>query len=116
VLFAVRIAAGEAGVDAYDGAFADVRDTKGFIAEAKLARRLGFTGKSCIHPSQVPLANDAFQPTVDEIACAQRIVEAAESAEANSAGAFLVDGRMVDRPFLLRARAVVAAARKRGLP
>jgi citrate lyase beta subunit len=57
VLLAVRLAAGEAGVDAYDGAFADVRDTEGFLAEAQLARRLGFAGKTCIHPSQVALAN-----------------------------------------------------------
>ncbi|MBC5767271.1 HpcH/HpaI aldolase/citrate lyase family protein [Ramlibacter albus] len=114
VLFDVRIAAGEAGVDAFDGAFADVRDTKGFLAEAKLARRLGYAGKSCIHPSQVPLANEAFQPTAEEVARAKRIVEAAEAAQAEGVGAFVVDGRMIDRPFLLRARAILAAAARRG--
>lgn len=115
VLMAVRLAAAEADVDAYDGAFADVRDTEGFVAEARLARRLGYAGKTCIHPSQVALANEAFRPTDDEIAHALRVTQAAEEAERNSVGAFLVDGRMVDRPFLLRARAIVASARRLGL-
>ena len=115
VLLAVRLAAGEAGVDAYDGAFADVRDTEGFIAEARMARRLGFAGKSCIHPSQVALANEAFRPSDEEIAQALRILQAAAQAEAAGRGAFLVDGRMIDRPFLQRARAIAATARRLGL-
>ncbi|MDB5880436.1 MAG: putative bifunctional protein : L-lactate dehydrogenase [Ramlibacter sp.] len=115
VLLAVRLAAGEAGVDAYDGAFADVRDTEGYIAEARLARRLGFAGKSCIHPSQVALANDVFRPSDEEIAHALRVTQAAQAADANGVGAFVVDGRMIDRPFLLRARSIVATARRLGL-
>lgn len=115
VLMAVRMAAGEAGVDAYDGAFADVRDTDGYLAEARLARRLGYAGKTCIHPSQVALANEAFRPSDQEIAHAVRVTQAADDAQRQSLGAFLVDGRMVDRPFLLRARAIVASARRLGL-
>jgi citrate lyase beta subunit len=115
VLFAVRLAAGEAGVEAYDGAFADVRDTQGYLAEAQLARRLGFAGKTCIHPSQVALANEAFRPGDEEIAHALRVTQAAEAAGAHGVGAFLVDGRMIDRPFLLRARSIVATARRLGL-
>ena len=115
VLFAVRLAAGEAGVDAYDGAFADVRDTDGYLAEARFARRLGYAGKTCIHPSQVALANEAFRPSDEEIAHAHRVTQAAEEADAAGVGAFLVDGRMIDRPFLQRARAIVAAARRLGL-
>ena len=115
VLLAVRLAAGEAGVDAWDGAFADVRDTEGYLAEARLARRLGFAGKSCIHPSQIALANEAFRPADEEIAHSLRVVAAAADAEAQGLGAFLVDGRMIDRPFLLRARAIVAIARRLGL-
>ncbi|MCG2591468.1 CoA ester lyase [Ramlibacter sp. XY19] len=115
VLFAVRMAAGEAGVAAYDGAFADVRDTEGYLAEAQLARRLGYAGKTCIHPSQVALANAAFRPSDEEIAHAHRVTQAAQQAEAAGVGAFLVDGRMIDRPFLLRARAIVDTARRLGL-
>lgn len=115
VLLAVRLAAGEAGVDAWDGAFANVRDTEGYLAEARLARRLGFAGKSCIHPSQVALANEAFRPSDEEIAHSLRVVAAAADAQAQGLGAFLVDGRMIDKPFLLRARAIVATARRLGL-
>ncbi|MGH8309389.1 MAG: HpcH/HpaI aldolase/citrate lyase family protein, partial [Steroidobacteraceae bacterium] len=63
VMFAVRMAAGAAGVFAYDGAFADLQDPKGFRAEAEMARRLGYWGKSCIHPSQIALANEVFRPS-----------------------------------------------------
>ena len=115
VMFAIRMAAGEAGVFAYDGAFADVRDSDGYSAEAGMARRLGFLGKSCIHPSQVALANAAFRPTDDEIAHALKVVEAAKSAESSGIGAWMVDGRMVDAPFLSRARAVVETAVRMGL-
>lgn len=114
-LFAVRMAAAEAGVFAYDGAFADVRDTEGFRAEAELSRRLGFIGKSCIHPSQIALANSVYQPTAAEIAHALRVVRAAQEADANAVGAYMVDGKMVDRPFVLRAQAIVASARAAGL-
>ena len=115
VLLAVRLAAGEAGVEALDGAFADVRDADGFMAEARLARRLGLAGKSCIHPSQVALANEAFRPTDAEIAHAVKVSEAAAAADAQGLGAYMVDGRMIDRPFVLRAQAIVAAARRLGL-
>ncbi len=115
VLLAVRLAAGEAGIDAYDGAYADVRDTDGYLAEAQLARRLGFAGKTCIHPSQIALANQAFRPSDTEIAHAVQVTAAAADAEARGLGAYLVDGRMVDAPFLRRAQAIVATARRLGL-
>lgn len=109
-LYAMRMAAAEAGVFAWDAAFADIGDADGFRAEAGMARRLGYVGKSCIHPSQVVLANQAFQPDAEEIAAARRIVAAAREAGAAGRGAFLVDGRMVDLPFLKRAEAILASA------
>ncbi|HEX7889666.1 MAG TPA: CoA ester lyase [Ramlibacter sp.] len=115
VLFAVRMAAAEAGVDAYDGAFANVKDTEGYLAEARLARRLGLSGKTCIHPSQVALANEAFRPSDAEIEHAVRVTQAAAQADASGTGAFLVDGRMIDKPFLQRARVVVSIAERLGL-
>jgi citrate lyase subunit beta/citryl-CoA lyase len=114
-MLAVRLAAGEAGVFAYDAAFADIRDSEGFSAEARQARALGFIGKSCIHPSQVALANAAFQPTREEIDAALRVVRAAREAAANGVGAYVVDGKMVDAPFVLRAEAIVATATRLGL-
>lgn len=115
VMLQLRLAAGEAGVFAYDAAYARFQDVQGFRAEASLARRLGFLGKSCIHPSQVAHANEVFRPTDDEIARAHRIVAAADQAQASGIGAYTVDGEMVDAPFVLRARAVIASAQRLGL-
>jgi len=108
----VRLAAGEAGAFAYDSAFANVKDTEALRREAEAARRLGYLGKSAIHPSQVPVINAAFRPTEAEIAHALRVVEAAREATAKGVGAYLVDGRMVDAPFVVRAEAIVALARR----
>lgn len=110
-MFAVRMAAAEAGIFAVDGAFADIDDTEGFMAEAGMARRLGFIGKSCIHPRQVALAHAAFTPSPEELAMARRVVAAAREASETGRGAFTVDGRMIDLPFLKRAQAIVATTR-----
>ena len=112
---AVRVAAAEAGLWACDTAYAAVKDADGFTREAEAARRLGYIGKSCIHPSQIELANAVFRPNDAEIEAALRVVEAARGAEANGVGAFLVDGRMIDGPFIRRAEAIVGAARRLGL-
>lgn len=103
--YALRMAAAEAGAFAYDAAFPGLDDEAGFRAEADAARALGFAGKSCVHPRQVAWANDIFAPSVKEIDDARRTVQKADEA---GEGAFAVDGRMVDAPFLARARAVLA--------
>jgi citrate lyase subunit beta/citryl-CoA lyase len=108
----VRLAAAEAGIVAYDGAFAGVSDPDYFRQECLAARRQGLAGKSCIHPSQIAIVNQAFMPTEAEVARARRIVAAAGDAEAKGVGAFLVDGQMIDKPFLLRAREVLALAER----
>lgn len=114
-MFSVRMAAAEAGIYAYDGAFADIQDAAGFRLEAELSRRLGFLGKTCIHPSQVALANAVYQPSEAEIAYAIKVVQAANEATANAVGAYVVDGKMVDRPFVLRAQSILDSARAMGL-
>ena len=112
-MFMVRMAAGEAGVFAYDAAFANIRDSDGFRAEAQLAKRLGFLGKSCIHPSQIALANAVFRPSDEEIAHSLRVLDAAQAAD--GVGAYVVDGKMIDPPFFARAQQIVATARQMGL-
>jgi len=112
-MFALRLAAGEAGVWCLDGARADIADEVGYLAEARMARSLGFIGKTCIHPKQVTLANSAFALATDEVEFAQRVVAAAREAAALGRGAFTVDGRMIDAPFLRRAEAILAAAGER---
>lgn len=110
IRMAVRMAAAEAGIAAYDGAFAAVKDSDGYRAECLAAKRHGFAGKSCIHPSQIATANEIFMPDADEIAWARKVVAAAVDADARSVGAYLVEGHMIDKPFVERARAVVALA------
>jgi citrate lyase subunit beta/citryl-CoA lyase len=109
---AVRLAAADAGLWACDTVYGAVSDPDGYTREATAARRLGYLGKSCIHPSQVPLANAVFRPTDAEIAAARRVIEAARGAEVSGVGAFLVDGRMIDIPFIKRAEAILGAARR----
>ena len=111
----VRLAAGEAGVFAYDSAFANIKDTDALRREAETARRLGYLGKSAIHPSQVPFINAVFRPSDAEIAHSLRVVAAAREAGAKGVGAYTVDGKMVDAPFVVRAEATVALARRLGL-
>ena len=108
VMFAVRMAAAQADVFVLDGAYPDITDEAGFTGEAQRARRLGLIGKSCIHPRQVALANAAFSPSEAELERARRVVEAAHEAQRQGRGAFVVDGRMVDLPFLKRAQALLA--------
>ena len=102
--YALRMAAADAGVFAYDAAFPGLDDEAGFRAEAESARALGYVGKSCVHPRQVAWANAVFAPTAEEIETARQIVDAARD------GVYAVDGCMVDAPFLARARAVIAMA------
>jgi len=104
-MFALRMAAAQADVFVMDGAFPDIADDAGFSAEAQRARGLGFLGKSCIHPRQVALANAAFAPGDEEFAWARRVVAAAAGSDR---GVFVLDGRMVDLPFLKRAQALLA--------
>src|SRR5262245_22424686 len=115
VQLAIKLAAAEAGVFAYDSAYANVKDADGYRREADVARRLGFIGKSCIHPSQVPLANEVFRPCDKEIAHALRVVAATKEATQKGIGSYMVDGRMIDAPFARRAEDVVGLARRLGL-
>jgi len=90
-----------------DGVTTAIDDEAVLARDVERARRLGFGGKLCIHPKQVAFVNAAFRPTADELAWAQRVV-AADAAAGGAAVA--VDGKMVDRPVLLRAQEILAAA------
>ena len=95
-------AAGLAGpVDGVTGAVGDDDRLRDDLAYAV---RLGFGGKLCIHPRQVPVARQAFVPGPDEVAWARRVVDAADGS-----GAVLLDGAMVDKPVVDRARRILAA-------
>jgi citrate lyase subunit beta/citryl-CoA lyase len=86
------------------GSIAVVDDVEGFEQTVRAGRAMGFTGSVCIHPKQVPIVNRGFSPTADERAWAARVVAADEAARAAGLGAVLLDGRMIDRPIVERAR------------
>ena len=101
-------AASAAGVAAIDSVFTAFRDDKGLAAECTAARRDGFTAKMAIHPAQVPVINAAFTPTAEAVERARRIVALFEAAP--EAGVIGLDGEMLDRPHLLRARRLLDRA------
>ncbi|MFJ4256434.1 HpcH/HpaI aldolase/citrate lyase family protein [Pseudomonas monteilii] len=115
IQLSVRLAAGEASIAAFDAAYPSIKDSGLYAAEAAYARQLGFTGKSCIHPTQIEMANQAFLPSGAEIEKSLRIVAAAAQAERDGIGAYQVDGQMVDGPFVVRAEQVLSQARQAGL-
>ncbi|MEO8079899.1 MAG: CoA ester lyase [Caldimonas sp.] len=107
IVLASRLAGLAAPIDGVCTAF---DDSEALRADAARARRFGFGGKLCIHPRQVAEVNAAFAPTEAELAWARRVVEAAAQA---AGGAVAVDGRMVDRPVLLQAEALLRAGADR---
>lgn len=104
----VALAAAAQGVQAIDMITADYRDTGRTRREAGEARDLGYAGKMCLHPDQVAVVHDAFAPTADEVAWAERVVAATEAAGAGSGGVVVVDGRMIDVPLVEQARRILA--------
>lgn len=86
---------------------ADYKDLEGWRNAALRARRLGYRGAFCVHPGQIPILNEAFSPTQQEIDYAKRVVEAASRAENAGVGACEVDGKMIDWPVVERARGVI---------
>ena len=88
-----------------DGVTMDIHSAERIRADTLRARRLGFSGKMCIHPKQVPIVNESFTPTADEESWATRVVEASAAAQG---AATSVDGKMVDRPVLARAELILA--------
>jgi citrate lyase subunit beta/citryl-CoA lyase len=102
----VAAAARLAGIPALDMVTIDFRAGDRFLAEAREARALGYAGKMCIHPAQVPLAHEAFRPTADETDWARRLLAAFEAAGGDT---IAFEGQMVDEVVAARARAILAA-------
>jgi len=83
---------------------AEIQDLAAFEQTVLAARAMGFTGSVCIHPRQVPVVNRGFSPSAEERAWAARVVAADQAARVAGLGAVLLDGRMVDKPIVDRAR------------
>jgi malyl-CoA/(S)-citramalyl-CoA lyase len=104
------VAARAAGLRPLDGPFGDFSDSDGYAAQARRAAVLGCEGKWAIHPSQVDLANQLFSPSADEVAKAERILEAMAEAQKEGRGAVALDGRLIDIASIKQAEVLVKKA------
>ncbi|MEP7295821.1 MAG: CoA ester lyase [Burkholderiales bacterium] len=100
-----RLAGIGSPIDSPSVAIDDMADVE---LDAQRARRLGFGAKLCIHPRQVDAVNRSFSPTASEVAWAQRVIAIAES---SGGAAIALDGKMIDKPVILRAQAILAETR-----
>jgi citrate lyase subunit beta/citryl-CoA lyase len=107
-------AAAANGLQAIDIVAIDFKDLEALRLESEFGARLGFTGKQIIHPAQVGPVQTAFTPDADAIAYARRIVETFEASQAKGAGAYALDGKMIDRPLLKNAQKVLDRAKAAG--
>ncbi len=106
----IMVAARIAGIDAIDSPYPDYRNLEGYKRDARRSSLLGYTGKWAIHPDQVPIANEVYAPTADEIARAERNVAAYREAEAKGRGAVGVEGVLVDAAHVKMAEEILARA------
>jgi citrate lyase subunit beta / citryl-CoA lyase len=117
---AVVVAAVAARRQAIDGIWPDVTDEKGLRRDAVQARRLGFTGKSLIHPGQIDTINEVFSPSAAEVSYSRRVVQAFDEAQGKGLGAVALDGKLLDQPIVERARRTLvlydAVSRKQRTP
>ena len=102
------LGAAAAGVAAIDTVCTQLRDTERLIGQTSAAQRDGFCGKLAVHPDQVGVINRIFQPSSEAVAQARRVIEAFENAAGSAA--ISLDGAMLDRPHLSRARRILALA------
>ena len=106
----VANAAKAAGVQAIDSVFSDVDDMEGLRASVMEAKSLGFEGKGCIHPRQIPIVHEAFAPTEKEIEKAKKIVLAFEEAQKKGMGVVSLGSKMIDAPVVKRAQHTIELA------
>ena len=94
-----------------DTVWVSLTDREGFARSVQRAKALGFQGKLCIHPDQVPVVNECFRPTETELSHARRVLDAFAQAERDGLAAIQVDGQFVDYPIVYRAQRVIDRAR-----
>ena len=98
-----------------DSVYANLNDEEGLKESSVFAKNLGFFGRSAIHPKQVPIINEIYTPTDEEIKKAQSIIDALEKAEQESKGAIDVAGDFVDIAIVKKAEGIINLAKSLGL-
>ncbi len=106
----IVVAARAAGISCFDTVYSNLDDMETFRKEIELIRDLGFDGKSIINPRQIEVVNEVFTPTPKAIEKSLRIVAAIKEAQAKGSGVVSLNGKMVDRPVVIRAERTIAYA------
>ena len=106
----IVVAARAAGIDALDTVYSNLNDMDTFRREVELIKTLGFDGKSIINPRQIEIVNEVFAPKQKDIEKALKIIAAIKEAEQKGSGVIAVNGKMVDRPVVIRAERTINLA------
>lgn len=104
------LAARAAGISIVDGVYNAFKDDDGLRRECEQGRDMGFDGKTLIHPAQVPIANEIFAPSQEDIDLARRQIAAFEAADAEGKGVAVVDGKIVENLHIVTARQTLGKA------
>ena len=106
---AVVLASRAAGIEPpLDTVWVDIKDMEGFRASVQTIKRLGFQGKMCIYPDQVPVVNEILAPTPAEVEWSRRVVQSFKEAEKTGSASIQLDGKFIDYPIVYRAERVLA--------
>lgn len=111
----IVVAARAAGIDALDTVYSNLNDMETFRKEVEFIKTLGFDGKSIINPRQIEVVNDVFAPTQKDIEKARAIVAAIKEAEKKGSGVIALNGKMIDRPVVIRAERTINLAIASGI-
>ncbi|MCF0180862.1 MAG: citrate (pro-3S)-lyase subunit beta [Muribaculaceae bacterium] len=111
----IVVAARAAGIDALDTVYSNLNDMETFRKEVELIKSLGFDGKSIINPRQIEVVNEVFAPKEKEIQKSLTILAAIKEAEKRGSGVIAVNGKMVDRPVVIRAQRTIDLAVASGI-
>lgn len=111
----IVVAARAAGIDALDTVYSNLNDMETFRREVEFIKTLGFDGKSIINPRQIEVVNEVFAPKEKDIEKARTIIRAIKEAEKKGSGVIAVNGKMVDRPVVLRAQRTIDLALASGI-
>lgn len=106
----IVLAAKAVGLQAIDTVFSDIKDEEGLRRETEMIKRMGFDGKACIHPSQIPVIHDVFNPSEEDMIWALRVKKAMKEAEERGSGVISLGKKMVDRPIMIEAERILKRA------
>ncbi len=111
----IVVAARAAGINCFDTVFSNLNDMDAFRREVEAIKALGFDGKSIINPRQIEVVNEVFAPKAKDIEKAKLILAAIKEAEQKGSGVVSLNGKMVDKPVVMRAQHTIELALASGI-